>query len=793
MAIEQPISNQFVTHDAEIPLRVLVKDDIAVRDVALNVSRSAESGVEDLVLSLFRGPDVPPADVTQKGAAPQRGEVKTVEYTWQLASLGLKPGNQLTIYASANDYVPQIGKSSERRITIITPQELEDRIAQRQALILSEINRALKLQQETRGQVGDLQIQLDRVGQLAKQDVDHAQGAELNQRVVSGTLTSEDRGVPSLINDLLAELKANRVDSPDVKRRMDAIQQELHRLTKDHLGPVEQDLTAVIKNAQTDLANPKETAATPKSAAGSPVDKALSSAAGHQDEVIRSLETMLGELSQWDSYRRFSRDISQLKREQEELEAETVEVGAKTFGKDRKDLPPQEQADLNKLSERQRELARRFDKTQQQMAEMAQSLEQTEPLPAATLGDAAKHAGERGVSGQMRRSGQQLDENQVGQARQQQQQIRRELDELLNILANRREQELSRLVKKLKEAEQQLQQMRKQQDGLRKQIADAEKLENPEERRRQLERLSRQQKQLQEEASRFARQLERLQAEKAGRKTQSAASKMGKGGQAGQKGDGGEAGEQAEQAQKDLDDAQQKLAERRQEAELDLAREQIAKLQDGMKSLGEQQQSLLAETERLETLRAAQGRFSRSQLMSVRDLGRAQRNLESECKAMAEKVASAEVFHLALETTSSEMGQAGAEIERQQTGQITQDLQQKVIHRIEQLLTALSSAKKEAGQGNQGGGGGGGGGQQAAAQDSIRALAEVKLLKLMQEDLGARFQQLIKKQGSSEDFDRLSAEQGKLADLMQNFTRPETQNPEDDPESLPDLRLEEMP
>ena len=145
---------------------------------------------------------------------------------------------------------------------------------------------------------------------------------------------------------------------------------------------------------------------------------------------------------------------------------------------------------------------------------------------------------------------------------------------------------------------------------------------------------------------------------------------MSKGGEAGQQGDGGEAGEQAEQAKKDLDEAQEQLAERRQQAEMDLAREQIAKMQDGLKSLGEQQQSLLAETERLESLRSAQGRFTRPQIISVRDLGRAERGLEAESKALAEKVASAEVFHLALETIAARNG-AGlpSGIERQETGE----------------------------------------------------------------------------------------------------------------------------
>jgi hypothetical protein len=267
---------------------------------------------------------------------------------------------------------------------------------------------------------------------------------------------------------------------------------------------------------------------------------------------------------------------------------------------------------------------------------------------------------------------------------------------------------------------------------------------------------------------------------------------MGKSGQAGEQGDGDEAGEQAEQAQKDLDEAQEKLAERRQQAEMDLAREQIARMQDGLKSLQEQQQSLLAETQRLDELKIAQGRLSRSQIISVRDLARAERGLETECKSLAEKVASAEVFHLALESIAAQMGRAGEAIEQQETGEPTQQAEQDAIRRLGQVLDALKSAAKQGGAGEKGGDAGGQGGKQsAAAQDTIRSLAEVKLMKLMQQDLNSRFQQLAERNDAAEEFVRLSDEQGKLADLMQNFTRPPAENPEDDPEALPDLRLEE--
>ena len=103
---------------------------------------------------------------------------------------------------------------------------------------------------------------------------------------------------------------------------------------------------------------------------------------------------------------------------------------------------PQQQADLNKLAERQRELARRFDKTQQQMTEMAARSKRPIRWPPPRW--ATRHSKRPSAASAARcaKAAGKLDENQVGQADEQQQQVRRELDELLDILSNRREQEL---------------------------------------------------------------------------------------------------------------------------------------------------------------------------------------------------------------------------------------------------------------------------------------------------------------------------------------------------------------
>ena len=453
VTIEQPAGNIFVTPRGEVPLRIAAKDDLAIHEIALHFSRSDRTDVEDFSVPLFEGPQrVAPLSETGLLVGGHLGESRALDHRWQLSDLDLKPGAQVTFWATARDYLPQTGKSTVRRISIITPQELEERLAQRQTLIFGELQRVLKLQQDARAQTKSLEIQLEQVGRLNKQDVDHAQSAELNQRQVKRTLTSQTEGIPAQIADFLTDLASNRVDSPEIERRMADVLDELDRLGQQHLTTIERELTSVIKAAQSKLPADSAEASPSKTAPDPLLNKSLSAVGQNQDQVIGSLERMLGDLGQWDSYRRFAREVADLKRDQEEIARASKEIGQKTLGREVKDLDAQQQADLKKLSGQQIELSRRLEKVQQQMSQMSQSLKQSNPLSAATISDGLHHAQKQAISGQMRQSSEQLEKNRLGQAAQQQAKTVKDLEDLSAILSNRREQELTRLVKQLRES-----------------------------------------------------------------------------------------------------------------------------------------------------------------------------------------------------------------------------------------------------------------------------------------------------------------------------------------------------
>ncbi len=279
------------------------------------------------------------------------GDHRIVDDRWDLGPLELKPGAHVTFYATATDYQPQTGKSEPRSLTIISAEELQNRLADREKLVLAELERVLKMQRGCRAQLESLRARLAEQRRIGQPEVDLLQALQHNQREVDRALTSRGEGVPMHILALLADLENNRLSTDDIGQRMAALMDQLDRLGREHLSALGQELTAAAKTAQ--VAREEQGRAVP-------VDERLAAplavAGKHQDAVIAALEQMIGQLGQWDSYRRFLAEIGQLLRDQQALMQRTAEVGRRTLTQSLRDLAPADAEELKAAAERQLEL-----------------------------------------------------------------------------------------------------------------------------------------------------------------------------------------------------------------------------------------------------------------------------------------------------------------------------------------------------------------------------------------------------------------------------------------------------
>ncbi len=788
-AIEKPDDTLYLTAGAVVPLTVVAKDDLALHQVALEfgpadgeAGQSADPAAQTRVL--FAGPDrvATSQEAVSPAAAP--GQRQVIDNRWELGPLGLKPGSQLVFEATAVDYRSQVGRSRPRRLVIITPEELQNRIAAAQNRIMTELSRVLDMQRESREFTAALEIRLKEIQPLDQVVLDRIQAAELSQRRVSRALADGDEGLPKQIQTLLADIENNRVDSPDVARRMEGLLADIDRLVREHLTPLGRELTVATKAAQIALDEPASAPA---------VLPPLGRGGAHQDAVITTLEGLLGELAQWDNYRRFHREISQLLHQQEAIREATSTLGQRTLSKHVRDLAPQERADVKVLARRQLELARRFDRIQEAMDRAAVQLAPSEPLAADVVADALAEARRLAIGAAMRSAGAHIEENRIGGAEQIEGQIVERLQAVLDVLANRREHELDRLVKKLKQAETDLGGLRARQAGLQAAMEQAVAQADDARRRETLQRLAREQDDLQKETERMVRRLERLLASRASERCGRAAGHMGAAGRCAAGGQARKAAEAAAGAENSLADAEQELARRRFEAQAALALEQLAQLQDALVHLRRQQDNALADTRRYAGL-AAKGPLTPGQLAGLRDLAGLQRGLGNSAGQLGEKAAGSGAFQLALQRAARHMARAAGLLDRRRTADDTVAAQQQALAQLDMVLEALKpDSPDDAGDGP--GGGTGAGGQQGGTPGGVQHLAELKLLKLLQQELNLRTQQLaeaVAAQAESDPSDELEFaevrnDQRRLFELVVELMPVEQAAPEDSPAELPDV------
>jgi hypothetical protein len=92
VSIEQPTANLFVTPQADVPLRIAAKDDLAVRRVELAFGRSDRPQEGETIIELHVGPDRAEPRSGGFSADAPLGESLSVDYRWSLGEMRLQPG-----------------------------------------------------------------------------------------------------------------------------------------------------------------------------------------------------------------------------------------------------------------------------------------------------------------------------------------------------------------------------------------------------------------------------------------------------------------------------------------------------------------------------------------------------------------------------------------------------------------------------------------------------------------------------------------------------------------------------
>ena len=768
--LDKPGANTFVTAAAAVPIHAVVKDDLAIRRIELRFRRSDQPEAGDTSRELYRGPERPVSPTDGPDLTGKPGETREVASPWELSRLeGLEPGNWIELRLVAEDYKPQQGQSSARRLTIISREELDERLAARQSYLLSQLNTILAMQQDTRLQVSELEQRGSEHESLDRAARDQLQSAELNQRQIGHRLADPADGVAAQITTVLDELASNRVDNPEAERRMRELLAVIDSLGRQQLPEIQRQLIGALKLAREQRPETSETG----NGSRAELLRTLGSARQQQDEVIAALEERLGSLSQWDDYRRFARELSRLQRDQASVLEHTETLRSETLGQRPEDLSTAQQATAKRLGERQTELAHQLDRLLGRMTQMQQQLDESQPLAAATLADALEQAQQAGVAARMRDSRRQIEANQVTQAVETQQQIQQTLNELIDMLAGRREQELDRSLRGLEQAADQLAELRRQVAQLQPPDRPDDSPGDPSPEDVAGQEWRAEAGELAESAGRLARRLQRLQAPRSGRMVDQAAMSLH---QATEPDPRDRAVQMVAQAEQQLEQAQQRLEAEQQQARQSLARERMARLQQQIGELLQRQQEVLQATAAIESPRDASGSVDEAPLSSREEVAAEQQQLAEDTRSTAREYEGWPVLVLGLRGASRYMEAAENRLNQGLADDVTQNQQIQAITRLSQIAQSLQEdpaaefdpermqpedeplAEEETGE---------------DAGDLLQVLAELKLLISMQQQIQQRTEVLSDRLDVAPDqeplereLEELVREQGELADLL---------------------------
>lgn len=671
VTLREPVSDLFVTPDAEIALIFDATDDWGMVASRLSWQRDGD-----------------PLAQRDLQAWTDRPRQVHGETTWALSDLALKPGDRVMYRIEVDDICdlagPHTGKSAPRLLVVVSREEKQQDLAARIGEIVEDLQQVHDQQTRLRQQAANILQQLTEVGQLRPEDKDALHRLEIDQRQLTQQLTETSRGLASRARELGRDFPMNNLHDEETEANLKLLAEGLDKLDETALTPLGRELTGANKVVESQPAANDDTAPAPMPPAEAAA--ALDRAGRLQDDVLQALDDWQTQFSEWRNDRALAQQLESLLKEQTDINQATGEIGTQTIGKSAAELTPQQRVDLQKLSLRQRQQSQRLDQFERQLREQSEAVEDEQPATAAQLLDAADQLRDAQTGAKLRQAADDLAANRLGEAGGAQQAaeelLKKTQDEWNAIPPDDAEQ----LVKQIDTARTAAEQLAEDEDQLQKKMdAAGQDGFTPPERAELRNEAARLRRQLQK----LERQLQRLQLRSAADAAQRAAERLRIAEQdLEDDAPGDNAAESLQQAGDDIEQLQDELIAAAQEAAEQLAQENFEKLTALISGLKLRQESVVAETVRLETERAARGQWTRGQLRSVKDLADIENGLHTDLADLQKTLSSTAVVKQALEFAERDLRRAAGRLDARQTDRITQDLERQVVKRFDQLLKA---------------------------------------------------------------------------------------------------------
>lgn len=388
VSIVEPARDEIVSTHAAVEIKAELSDDFGLSTGALYATR-AQSPAES-----SGAPHEPIAErVTLIERNLDAQGRATIAQTLDLDTLGVEPGDQVWITATAwdirrNETNNTLGmtESATRVLRVVSDAELIDQIRSG----LSPIANALR--------------QLD------------DQQAMLQQQLRDGNL-STSREQRSLTNRLEANART--------------IEQLQHDLQRNALED------AALQSLLNDAGSILDEASQAGDRASDQIDRGDVEKAGDNQRTVRDrIGELLSMLDRGQDSWLALRSVQQLRDELEAIRDDTAEFNAATAGQSIDQLSPDQQSALERIMERQIASAEDAREMLSTLDERAEQLEEHDPTQAEALRKAASQGRSAQIEQKLQEAGEQIGSNQTSSATQTQSEVLEELNEMLEELEN---------------------------------------------------------------------------------------------------------------------------------------------------------------------------------------------------------------------------------------------------------------------------------------------------------------------------------------------------------------------
>ena len=439
VTIMEPESDEPVLPTAVVPLKVEARDDVAVSVMGIEASvqrNEAEPPSPD---------ETPEWNVTES----VNGASGTLATDLDLAPLDPREGDVVLVRGSAADVYDidgvqhRVVRSPARRLRIISELELARRFRRELGVVRQNAIRIETRQAELEDDVitDGVQPGVERAeAQIAERIATQRQALDkVTERMQMNRL--DDQQLESLLQqagDLLdfAGRAANRA-----VEAIEARQAEMRNSRNSGRGglatPQQRDEDQGTTEDPTGLAMPP----LPREA-----DSGIVDAQREVREELTDLITLLDrDEDTWVAMRR----LEDLMRGQAELEAKSGAVGRRTLGRSWDELTAGEQDELQRLAERQEELAAEARQLIEDLRRRAEELEDVDPQGADAMRSAADTGEQRELSRDMTNAAERVGQNQLRTAQASQQSARQTLQQMLSDMRENSRANAQELLRKL--------------------------------------------------------------------------------------------------------------------------------------------------------------------------------------------------------------------------------------------------------------------------------------------------------------------------------------------------------